>query len=322
MPAQEWLYARIHHRNHADGELLLTTLVPSWLHEAGRLGIRRWFFVRYADLSGPHLRLRFRGAPGALDDCYAAGRRLWVEHARRPPAQEAVERLHPMAEAAIPGSGQRRLSFGLYGREYDYYGAPAAVDIAEELFQQSSEVSLEAVARTAGDRAARARIAVDVMRGCLGDLGTAQRERFWRLHWQHWTGPLSGAPALMVQAEKTAARWRRRLGEDACAAATAPGAAGLSAAATALGRALAEGVSRAMRADPGAVASRLLLMQVHMTLNRLGFLPLEEAVLGRAAAQAPSTPAPRGGPQDPVRILRSAPGPLAGRTTLTEGISR
>ncbi|MFG2195879.1 thiopeptide-type bacteriocin biosynthesis protein [Streptomyces sp. NPDC048639] len=320
MPAQEWLYARIHHTNHADGELLLTTLVPSWLHEAGRLGIRRWFFVRYADLSGPHLRLRFRGAPGALDDCYAAGRRLWVEHARRPPAQETVERLHPMAESVMPAGGRRRLSFGLYGREHDYYGAPAAVDIAEELFQQSSEVSLEAVARTGGDRAARARVAVDVMRGCLGELGSAQRERFWRLHWQHWTGPLAGAPALMLQAEKTAARWRRRLGEDAGTA--VPGAAGLPSAATALGRTFAEGVSRAMRADPGAVASRLLLMQVHMTLNRLGFLPLEEAVLGRAAAQAPAPPPLRGGPHDPVRMLRTAPGALAGRISLTEGISR
>ncbi|MBT2365431.1 thiopeptide-type bacteriocin biosynthesis protein [Streptomyces sp. ISL-10] len=306
MEAQEWLYARIHHCDHADGELILRQFVPPWSQQALRAGARKWFFVRYADMTGPHIRLRFHGSPRAMDECYAIARHLWREEAARTPARGEVERLHPRAEEVIPAQGQRRLSFGLYGREHAYYGQPAAVDIAEALFQASSELSLEIVAATGADRARRARLAVQVMRGCLGELGAAQRERFWRLHWQHWTAALGGDLAQLRQAEDIAAQWQPTLTEDAVADADRDESP-LAVAAAELGRTLADGVRRALNADPAARASRLLLMQLHMTLNRLGFLPLEEAVLGRVAAQAP--PFRHRSDTDPARIPAPRPNP-------------
>ncbi|MEV0925461.1 lantibiotic dehydratase C-terminal domain-containing protein [Streptomyces spongiicola] len=311
MANEEWLYARVHHTGHRDGELLLADLVPRWVDAAERAGVRRWFFIRYADASGPHLRVRFRGTPAVLDDCWEAGRALWKEHVP-PPARGEVQRLHPRAEEGLPGHGGRRLSLGLYGREHHYYGSPAAAGIAEEVFQASSELSLGAVRATGPDRTARAHLAVLVMRSCLGTLGRTQRERIWRLHWGHWTGLLAGDPAWLRETERIAERWpsggRPSTGDREAAA--RPDAAGtdagpvpaLTAAADALGRDLADGVRRALAADPDAVASRLLLMQMHMTLNRLGFLPLEEAVLGRVAARAehsdPPVP-PRAHPDAP-----------------------
>ncbi|MCZ7459968.1 thiopeptide-type bacteriocin biosynthesis protein [Streptomyces sp. WMMC940] len=310
MAAEEWLYARVHHTGHQDGELLLTDLVPSWVEAAEHAGVRRWFFLRYADASGPHLRVRFRGTPDALDGCWEAGRALWREHVR-PPDRGEVHRLHPLAEEGLPGSGSRRLSLGLYGREHHYYGSPPAVDIAEEVFQASSELCLDAVRATGADRTARAHLAVRVMRSCLGSLGRRQRERVWRLHWGHWTGVLAGDPASLRETERIAERWpadpRPPAGAGPASARAAAGAAvalpvassgdakslsALPAAADALGRDLADGVRRALAVDPAAVASRLLLMQLHMTLNRLGFLPLEEAVLGRVAARAERSASP------------------------------
>ncbi|MEV0962057.1 lantibiotic dehydratase C-terminal domain-containing protein [Streptomyces sp. NPDC049910] len=333
MATEEWLYARVHHTGHRDGELLLADLVPRWVDAAEGAGVRRWFFLRYADASGPHLRVRFRGTPAVLDDCWEAGRALWKEHVP-PPARGEVRRLHPRAEEGLPGHGSRRLSLGLYGREHHYYGSPPAVDIAEEVFQASSELSLGAVRATGADRTARAHLAVRVMRSCLGTLGRRQRERIWQLHWGHWTGLLAGDPAWLRETERIAERWpaggRPSTGDreaealpdaavtdgaaatdadagTACAlpdtaATDAESVSALPAAADALGRDLADGVRRALAVDSDAVASRLLLMQMHMTLNRLGFLPLEEAVLGRVAARAehsdPPVP-PRAHPDAP-----------------------
>ncbi|GFH33837.1 lantibiotic dehydratase C-terminal domain-containing protein [Streptomyces pacificus] len=340
MATEEWLYARVHHTGHQDGELLLADLVPRWVETAERAGVRRWFFIRYADASGPHLRVRFRGTPAVLDDCWEAGRALWKEHLP-PPAGGEVQRLHPRAEEGLPGRGSRRLSLGLYGREHHYYGSAPAVDVAEEVFQTSSELSLAAVRATGADRTARAHLAVRVMRSCLGTLGPRQRDRIWRLHWGHWTGLLAGDPAWLRETERIAERWpagagpftgdqgaEARPAPAGAAASASPGAGAgpagpdagagrlsvLPAAADALGRDLADGVRRALAADPEAVASRLLLMQMHMTLNRLGFLPLEEAVLGRVAARAehsdpPSPPQAQAGGRPGTTAPQRAPRP-------------
>ncbi|MFI0712203.1 hypothetical protein ACH4SK_16370 [Streptomyces inhibens] len=141
----------------------------------------------------------------------------------------------------------------------------------------------------------------------MSALAPVQRERFWRLHGQHWTAALGGDADRLRQTEETTARWQLLLAREPAADSPSGGESVLSTAAAGLGRALADGVRRSLEADPGAGAHRLLLMQVHMTLNRLGFLPLEEAVLGRVAAQAPSPP-PSGGPTDPAWNHRAVPG--------------
>ncbi|MDH2392163.1 thiopeptide-type bacteriocin biosynthesis protein [Streptomyces sp. HNM0663] len=276
MDTPEWLYARLHHTSHQDGELLLGTLVPDWAAAAERLGAARWFFIRYADADGPHLRLRFYGPPAAMDACWAAGRELWRRSDRRRTAPGEVRRLHPAAEDFTPRRGHRRLSLGVYSREHHYYGSPAATEIAEEVFQASSRAALATVAATGADRTARALLALEFLRACTGSLGPAQRSRVWRLHWRHWTAVLDGDPTGLGQAEESAARWR---------AAARAGAADQAEPLVRLAERVVDGVHRALAVDPEAVASRLLLMHMHMTLNRLGFLPLEEAVLGRAAQE-------------------------------------
>ncbi|MEN3585123.1 thiopeptide-type bacteriocin biosynthesis protein [Streptomyces sp. ZYX-F-203] len=284
MNTSEWLYARLHHTGHRDGELLLTTLVPQWVAAARRLGAARWFFIRYADAGGPHLRLRFQGDPATMDACWAAGRDLWRGHDHRRTASGEVRRLHPSAEDLLPRHGRRHLSLGVYGREHHYYGSPAATEIAEGVFEESSRVALEAVRTTGDDRPARALLAVSFLRACTGALGPQQRDRVWRLHWQHWTSAAAGDPALLRRTEEQAGRWTRTLrSRTPDPVATEP--------LRNLADRVVDGVHRALAADREAVASRLLLMHMHMTLNRLGFLPLEEALLGRAAREtAPAPP--------------------------------
>ncbi|WP_338676492.1 thiopeptide-type bacteriocin biosynthesis protein [Streptomyces sp. SCSIO 30461] len=284
MGTPEWLYARLHHTGHQDGEFLLGALVPDWAAAAERLGATRWFFIRYVDASGPHLRLRFYGPPDAMDACWAVGRELWRRTDHRGAAQGEVHRLHPTAEDLVARRGRRHLSLGVYSREHHYYGSPAATEIAEEVFQASSRVALDVVASTGGDRAARALYAVEFLRACTRSLGPEQRDRVWRLHWQHWTAVLNADPAALDRTEEHAAHWCR------AARTRAPDAAEPL---VRLADRVVDGVHRALSRDAEAVASRLLLMHMHMTLNRLGFLPLEEAVLGRAAREADGAPSVR-----------------------------
>lgn len=289
MPDEEWLYARVHQLDHADGDALLMTFASRWVAAARDAGAGGWFFIRYVDMGGPHLRVRFHGAPDVLDECHTVGKRLWAfDTSHGPGAAAPPERLHPEAATGLPDRGQRRLSFGLYGREHHYYGTTAAVRVAESMFQRSSEWALDTVARTGSDRRHRARLAIEMMRGCVSTLGPDQSVGFWSAHWRYWTAALRD-PGRLRQAEDHAAHWQRLL---TCVPADVPYEHDQVAAARDTGRALADGVREALAVDPTASAARLLLMHIHMTFNRLGFLPLEEALIGRVAAVAPLTACP------------------------------
>ncbi|MER5885337.1 lantibiotic dehydratase C-terminal domain-containing protein [Streptomyces sp. NPDC001941] len=289
----DWLYARVHHAGNSDGERLLCSFVPAWRDAALRAGATGWFFIRYADAGGPHLRVRFRGTPEVLDDVFAVGRDLWSRTADVPVPAGGPRRLHPEADSWMAVGGHRRLGFGVYGREHHYYGAPAAVRVAEQVFDRGSDFALRAVAATAADPALahphRAVLARDAMDRCLDLLlDAARQERFRALHTAYWSGRAPDGPPDP-----------RLLGLAAdCAAALGAGPdADVRAAARGLGEDMAAGVRRALDADPSANASRLLLMQVHMTFNRLGLLPLEEAVaaLMTRCPQGAPRPAPARG---------------------------
>lgn len=293
MQTQEWLYARLYHVNHSHGEYLLTSFLPAWADEGQRFGAERWFFIRYVDPSGPHIRVRFQGRPDVLDNCYTTGNRLWQEMKRPRVPAEQIMRLHPRAEPAAWGRGHHRLSFGLYGREYHRYGASNSMELAENLFQHSSEFSLQAITTTGPDRLQRAQLAMNIMQGFTSSLSPTQQTRFWQFHWKYWTAALEDNPALMRQTERAAMHWRPILTERPTR--SHPPDDALTTAATVFGRALTDGVRSALRTNANLNAHQLLLMHLHMTLNRLGYLPLEEAVLGRiAASQTPHITRPTG----------------------------
>jgi thiopeptide-type bacteriocin biosynthesis protein len=89
-----------------------------------------WFWLRYSDHAGPHLRLRFHGEPGAL-----AGRVL--------PAMTAL------TEDLIAA----RLASGLSAEPYEqeterYGGTPAAMTAAEQVFAADSRLVLDVLAAT------------------------------------------------------------------------------------------------------------------------------------------------------------------------------
>jgi thiopeptide-type bacteriocin biosynthesis protein len=105
----------------------LTTHLDPWLSSLLDLGtVRAWFFVRYADNTGPHLRLRVFGDPSLLWSAVLPGLRQLL--------------------STGPGAGLvSRWEIGTYEREVERYGGFRGVELAEELFAADSVAVLEAL---------------------------------------------------------------------------------------------------------------------------------------------------------------------------------
>ncbi|MFT7835903.1 lantibiotic dehydratase [Saccharothrix sp. BKS2] len=63
--AGDWLYLVVHGSVTGQDDLLRNH-VPALVAAATEHGVDRWFFIRYTDATGHHLRLRFHGAAGRL----------------------------------------------------------------------------------------------------------------------------------------------------------------------------------------------------------------------------------------------------------------
>ncbi|MFF4951168.1 lantibiotic dehydratase [Streptomyces chattanoogensis] len=119
-----WLYLKLHGAARAQDDLLRDHF-PELINRAGQLGADGWFFIRYTDDAGHHLRLRLHGAdPGRLWGSVAPGVGALLTDWRR----AGLVRGHGLAE---------------YDPETERYGGPAAQQSAERVFRYDSEAALE-----------------------------------------------------------------------------------------------------------------------------------------------------------------------------------
>lgn len=118
-PGDKWLYAKIYNPKKQENRLLLTCL-PSLLQNFGK-EISSWFFIRYTDGDGSHIRFRCkaRQAFGGPLDIF-----------------------HTWAKDLMDRGWVRDLCLGSYERENDRYGGEQCIDLAEEFFCADSEAVL------------------------------------------------------------------------------------------------------------------------------------------------------------------------------------
>jgi len=129
----DWLYLKLHGSVRGQDDLLRDH-VPELVELAGRHGADSWFFLRYTDDHGHHLRLRL--------------------HGRHP---EALWGTAAPAVGALLGRWQREglvrgHSLDQYDPETERYGGRTARRPAEDLFRHDSEAAV-ALLRTAKDPA-------------------------------------------------------------------------------------------------------------------------------------------------------------------------
>ena len=275
----DWWYVRAYPGSAAAMDEATRRLVP-WLGgQARKVGADRWFFVRYFDISGQHLRLRLRGSASAVDHLQdGLGEVIALleglaDQAARPRLIDGA------AFGATPGP--QRVKAGLYAPELAKYGGLAGAELAEQLFTESTAWYVEtdvAAYSPAFDRAALALAYVSALLPAA--LPREAAPAFWKLHQRTW-----GLHLRMVLPTRTEMTERLAVAE-----------AGMTAADDLVrssdGR-ISEQVAQVVRTLDRADAldlpverAHLLLHYLHMDLNRWGLMPAEECLLGIAAARA------------------------------------
>ncbi|MEV3984064.1 thiopeptide-type bacteriocin biosynthesis protein [Nonomuraea sp. NPDC049758] len=205
-------------------------------------GIDRWFFLRFTDRWGPHVRLRLAATPDRISGLRRLARQVFEVRDAWPKG---------LAES------WRGAALSLYEPESAKYGGVAGVASAERVFHASSELALSLAGPSRRER--RLATALTVTQTAAELLPPAGRRSFlYHMAW-YWTG----------HDQERRARIRLLAGRRPVEPAPLSGPAfGLYV--HHLERALAEGP----RAAP-----HLLFHFVHTTNNRLGLNVLEEALI-------------------------------------------
>ncbi|MFZ4299542.1 thiopeptide-type bacteriocin biosynthesis protein [Streptomyces cinereoruber] len=275
----DWWYVRAY-PGHPDAIDEATRVLIPWLAaRATEEAATAWFFTRYWDMSGHHLRLRLRCSADGTD-------RL---HARLP---ELVGLLHALerpgpAERLVPGSVPqglpmiRQVRGSLYSPELAKYGGAQGAARVETLFTASCQWYADQRIGHLAPLFDRAALAVSYMGTLVAAAFPDPQERtaFWTAHRRQWGRQLRMAAPGQTELRALLARAARGTGE----------------AAGNLGPGLRESAERhaetvvrtldAAAADGNPVPrGELLLHYLHMDLNRWGFVPAEESLLGVLAS--------------------------------------
>jgi thiopeptide-type bacteriocin biosynthesis protein len=125
LPGGQWLYAKLYCPQEMQDRILAGHLPQ--LVTAVDDAVDRWFFVRYRDDAGHHLRLRFHGDPAILGSRVLPALHHWAEGLRR---------------AGLAGV----LVLDTYDPELERYGGPAAIVTAEQVFHADSMAVLTQLA--------------------------------------------------------------------------------------------------------------------------------------------------------------------------------
>ena len=277
---REWVYFKLYPGGFERLDVALPVVDDVVAGLADRL--ERWFFIRYVDESGPHLRLRLLpqdGAVGTVHDRAFAAMSAWLGRSDAPTWRTAwlgvTQSHHPYS------STTKALEPTVYEPEWTKYGGAVGVALAEELFLRSSRFALRATNLGRRPGRSRAAIAFGLMRDVLPAGLAPLAATFWSQYADFWMRGVS----------------HDHLTPAAVSAGSDPGAlaasmATLEEAVFAEDDGLTEVCAGYVQAvhryldDAARVTSRpahaLLFHQVHMTNNRLGVTPVEESVLARA----------------------------------------
>lgn len=273
----DWWYVRAY-PGHPDLMDEATRLLVPWLAaQAAQETASAWFFTRYWDMSGHHLRLRLACSPDGADHVHDRLSEL-VELLHNLPGPTPAERLVPgSVPQGLPLVRQARCA--LYAPELAKYGGSAGVRRAEALFTASSRLYVEQRIGSLDPLFTRAALAVAYMRSlvCAALPDQEAQSAFWSAHRRQWGRQLAMCAPDHDQ--------RRHLLTRAAAGVHA----------TPLDdrhrKAVRDHSATVVRTLDGAAADGnpvprpvLLLHYLHMDMNRWGFVPAEESLLGLLAS--------------------------------------
>ncbi|MCX4731496.1 lantibiotic dehydratase C-terminal domain-containing protein [Streptomyces sp. NBC_01363] len=289
LPEADWWYARLYPGGIDHLDLAISTFLPPLAELAVARGADRWFFIQYTDWKGPHIRIRIHGPRSVLDQL----------HRRMPHLESELKQLTrrpvPSRGSLVPldlrpFSGRYAgADVTVYEPEDTKYGGPAGTELAEGLFQCSSELALWASRLPRHpDRAALAVLLLNASAASIEALGKGiDVPQFWERHLAWWTHDAGReGEGLRTQLRRSADQDPWGIIQKAELLASDPT---VKAHTQGWTNSLSEYLVRASERQIPYSAGHLVFHQAHMMCNRLGILPREEALLGIKAARLKST---------------------------------
>lgn len=283
---KEWLFFKLYvnHPNHLDS-LVREAVGPAVNKARGAAEVDRWFFLRYFDESGYHLRLRFKSTADGANSIYEAVNPFLsraVEEICRRTAPD-IKRIVPLEVPVIPGDPGCTLSF--YEPEYDKYGGPRGVELAEEAFQISSELVLNILSYPGLSSPDLVGLALLLMAGCARQWSDSPTdlEEFWDSYHIYWSGEdVPGAEALQTSFKQGAAKRRELINQQCRSLMDNSEWVEIVSSYTA---AMGDNFERAKKFELEVPIRDLSFNHIHLTNNRLGILPIEESYLAAMVQQ-------------------------------------
>jgi thiopeptide-type bacteriocin biosynthesis protein len=129
-PGSEWLFAKLYCGRRSAERILCEVVAPVVARARAEVPLRGWFFLRYGDPGGNHLRLRFRAPPADMP--------------------RLMEILGGAAGPLVASGRLARLVYDTYLPEVERYGGPAAIEVAEAAFAHDSDAALALVCARRG----------------------------------------------------------------------------------------------------------------------------------------------------------------------------
>jgi thiopeptide-type bacteriocin biosynthesis protein len=239
----------------------------------------RWFFIRYSDIRGAHIRLRLIGDRRALSAqydtvCHQLRERLAAVIAL--PDPEPEERLVRTPRTERPKRGAAGVSPSVYEPEWSKYGSFAALRHCEQLFEQSSELALRS---TSASLRTKVTIATLLMQATTrAGLISEPEQVFWLDYARYWTGQQGPfADRVRAQLSEVAPRLSAQLANSQL---SEP----LRALTLQHFDCIRSTVGELRQLEPGLSAEHYCFHLTHMTNNRLGIPTIEEALLAFVVA--------------------------------------
>ncbi|MBV9163695.1 MAG: thiopeptide-type bacteriocin biosynthesis protein [Pseudonocardiales bacterium] len=279
IPVADWLYYRIYPAAgvHIDS-LLVRVLRPVLERLRTDVPGLRWFFLRFIDAGGVHVRLRL--------------------HAPLPALEQTEHLLDgALVAARQPVRGRRPLcdSFGthLYAPETEKFGAGVGIRLAEDLFHASSWMVLGLL--TDDGCTPRVAYAAAHLLDLLGTLPMEQQAGFLYHYAWYWAGGPTGRTTGFATADAAAYERAARVLVRARQVLASPSSGKVLRRYCVQYRAEMEGPGRhrVPRTD-----YLLLFHHLHLTHNRLGVSVATEAALARALWLSLDAERPRHGEVD------------------------
>lgn len=291
-----WTYIKIYFGTQAErADNFIVDLAQRMQSNAAVL---KWFYLRYVDETGFHVRLRYVARPDRQDEANRSVRAdctdmlnhmyEYLPSTYRPMVSLPEFITRDIAPVVDP---RLRLEDDKYVPEYEKYGRAVAMPIAENLFHASSEIAGQILADEAAGLYTRKAVAGWLMNEPNEAFPTVVHADYWRQYSLYWLGgdsPAAGdwrlrftrkgaelrdrgqpvlpdESALPAEAVAVIERWRRSL-------------------------AIAARDYAALKDRGGARPDVLSLNFSHLMMNRLGIATLEEAYLAALLESAQAIP--------------------------------